>query len=158
MPALSPTQAAEIAGRARRLMRAGRLSHHAYAVLDALLWGARDRGADRAVASYGRLQQLAGVARATVAKAIAALARLGLIRVMKRRVLVLWNNGGRAWRQLANAYQLMTADREFTRQTDSQQTKILHTAEMVTTAEQRQAQAALAERRRRFTEQQGAMK
>jgi DNA-binding MarR family transcriptional regulator len=149
---LSPTQAAEIASRARKLLRAGRLTHRSYAVLDALLWSSRERGADSAVASYSRLQKLAHVARGTVAKAIAELTALGLIQRVKRRVLVLWHNGGRAWRQMSNAYRLIAAPRcEFTPQTDSQQTKILNLMEP-TTREQREAAEALAERRRRVEE------
>jgi DNA-binding transcriptional MocR family regulator len=127
--ALSAAQAAEIAYRARKLLRAGRITHHAYAVLDALLWGSRQKGADSAAVSYSRLQQLAHVARATVAKAIAQLEATGLLQRQKRRVLVLWANGGRAWRQLPNVYRLLAGNREFTARPEIQSTKIQALAE-----------------------------
>jgi Mn-dependent DtxR family transcriptional regulator len=71
-------------------------------VLNALLWGARERGADQAITSYDRIGELAHLARGTAGQAIERLEALGLVQRIKRRVLVLWNNGGRKWRQLAN--------------------------------------------------------
>ena len=149
---LSPSQAAEIASRARKLMRQGRLTAHSYVVLDALLWSARPPGAARAVASYDRLQKLAHVARATVAKGIKAMQALGLAQKVKRRVLVAWNNGGRACRQLANEYRLISVDRcEFTTQTESKQIQFIKLDEPNHTA-QTAAQKALAARRRALEE------
>ena len=112
---MSPNAAAHVASRARKLLRARRLTPHDYAVLDALLWAARKPGTDTAVAAYSRLQRLAAVARSTVAKAVARLAELGLVNRLKRRVLVLWNNGGRQWRQLSNAYRFRCESAAHTR-------------------------------------------
>jgi hypothetical protein len=141
---LTPTQAAEIAGRARRLLRAGRLTHHDYAVLDGMLWCSRKPGADSTIASYTRLQKLANVARATVAGAIGRLVALGLVQRVKRRVLVLWHNGGRAWRQLANEYRFHC---EFSARSDSEKKEFSISLAEPSSTEQRAAEAALAARR-----------
>jgi hypothetical protein len=116
---LSPSSAAYISKRARRLLRNGDLTHHQIAVLDAMLWDARRPGADRVVVSYSGLQKLARVCRQTIADAVAAFERLGLVRKLKRKVLVLWNNGGRKWQQRANEYAFCcgsTEPTEYTKQ------------------------------------------
>jgi hypothetical protein len=102
--ALSPQGAADIARRARKLLRRGELSAHSFVVLDALLWAGRKPGQDEATVGYSRIQRLAHCCRATAVKAIKALVRLGLIRKQKKRDLVLWCNGGRKWRQKPNVY------------------------------------------------------
>jgi hypothetical protein len=67
------------------------------------------------------LERLAHMARATIAEGLRVLEHLGLIRRVKRRVLVVWHNGGRAWRQLPSEYHFTKpADYEFTGRTDSE--------------------------------------
>jgi hypothetical protein len=101
---MSPSQAAWIAKRARKALRAGLLSHHQFAVLEVLLWEARPSGSDRATAAYSWLQKLAHASRQTVVDAIKAGMRLGLLRKIKHKTLVLWANGGRKWKQRPNEY------------------------------------------------------
>jgi hypothetical protein len=102
---LSPSNAAYIAKRARKLLRSGELTHHQIAILEAMLWDARRPGANRVVVSYTGLQKLARTCRQTIAGAIAAFERLGLVRRIKHKVLVLWANGGRQWQQRPNEYE-----------------------------------------------------
>ena len=101
---LSPTQAAYISKRARKAVRNGLLVHHHFLVLETLLWDARAPGSDRVVASYSWLQKLAHVCRQTAVDAIQALMELGFLQKIKRKVLVLWANGGRQWQQRPNEY------------------------------------------------------
>jgi hypothetical protein len=101
---LSPSAAAYIAKRARKLLRSGELTHHQVAILEAMLWDARRPGSDRVVVPYAGLQKLARACRQTIADAVAAFERLGLVRKLKRKVLVLWANGGRKWQQQPNEY------------------------------------------------------
>jgi hypothetical protein len=74
-----------------------------------------------------------------------ALVALGLVQRIKRRVLVLWHNGGRAWRQLANEYRFLHC--EFTGQGESQQERIQILSLAPSSTEQRAAEAALVARR-----------
>lgn len=104
MPFFSPSAAARAAKQARKLHRMGEISHAQLAVFDSLLWDIRQHGADRAAVSYAGLCKLAGVCRQTVADAVAAFERLGLVRKIKHKVLVLWANGGRRWQQRPNEY------------------------------------------------------
>jgi len=140
---LSPTQAAHISSRGRKLQRTGQLTPHTALVLENLLWSARERGSDRVIASYSWIQKLANVCRQTVANAIEALVRLGLLRKVKHKTLALWANGGRQWRQRPNEYVFCC---ESARQTEypKEVIQILNTDPG--SAEIRSAQAALAER------------
>ena len=65
---LSPADAGFIAGRARRLLGLGRITHHQYALLDALLWSFRQMGRASVRVAYSQLQEAAHMARSTVAE------------------------------------------------------------------------------------------
>ena len=103
---LTPAEAAAIAKRGRKLMRAGRITHKQWAVLDCMLWSCRNPATGAIVVSFSGLQNLAHVARATVAGAVTALERLGVLSRIKRRVRVKWHQGGQQSRQATNAYVL----------------------------------------------------
>lgn len=101
---MSPTNAARVAKRARLLHRRGGLTHAEMAVFETMLWDVRQAGTDRVTVTYAGLCKLARVCRQSVADAVASFVRLGLITKIKRKVLVLWANGGRKWQQQANEY------------------------------------------------------
>jgi hypothetical protein len=146
--ALPASDAAAIARRARKLLRAGRLTHRQLALLDTLLWSCRTHSTATACASYSVLQRLAHLARATIAEGLRVLEQLGLIRRIKRRVLVLWHNGGRAWRQLPSEYHFPpVSDCEFSGRTDSKIQDILYVSRPASIATK--AAAALADVRNR---------
>lgn len=138
---ISPAQVRDIARKARKLLRKGELSSHAYAVLDALLWVGRAPGQVSVTAAYSRIQKLAHVCRATAVKAVKALIGAGLIRKVKSRDLILWFNGGRKWRQRPNIYVLRCESTPRPEYQD-QITNIVQIGP--STAEARAAQAALA--------------
>jgi hypothetical protein len=142
---MSPTQAAYIAKKARKAVRAGLLTHHQFAVLETLLWDARPRGSDRVNAAYSFLQKLANVCRQTVSDAIRALEQLGLVRKIKHKTLRLWANGGRQWQQRPNEYVFCC---ESTGQTEYPKEVIQILKIDPSKAEISAAQAALAERTR----------
>jgi hypothetical protein len=77
---LTPAEAAAIAKRGRKLMRAGRITHCQWAVLDCLLWSCRSPATGAIVVSFSGLQKLAHVSRATVSSAIQALEKLRVLR------------------------------------------------------------------------------
>jgi hypothetical protein len=137
---LSPEAAAQIARRARRLLRRGELSQYSFTVLDALLWAGRKPGQDKVTAAYSHIQRIAHCCRATAVKAIKALVQLGLLRKQKKRDLVLWCNGGRRWRQLPNNYQFRC---ESTAQTEYPEKITTIRKIEANPAEARAAQAAL---------------
>ena len=149
---LSAAQAGAIAKRARRLLRRGLLTHRQHALLDCLLWSCRRPDTGAIVVSYTRLQQLARVARATVAAGLRRLEELGLLGRVRRRVRVLWANGGQQSRQAASAYVLRApaAECEFNPRTviQGQETLIMEGHDSVAV---RAAQKALARRREAFT-------
>ncbi|MBV8614933.1 MAG: hypothetical protein JOY66_14380 [Acetobacteraceae bacterium] len=149
---LSPTQAGAIAKRARKLLRRGLITHRQLALLDCLLWSCRRPDTGAIVVSYTALQRLAHVARATVAAGLRRLEELGLLSRVKRRVRVLWANGGQQSRQAASAYVLHAPDphSEFSARTviGIQETLI---RERHDNAAVRDAQEALARRREAFT-------
>ncbi len=91
---LTPADAAAIAKRDRKLMRAGRITHNQWAVLDCILWSCRNLTTGAIVVSFSGLQKLANVGRATVAGAVKVLERLRVLRRIKRRVRVVWHQGG----------------------------------------------------------------
>lgn len=107
---MTPKQAGEIAARARKLLRAGKLTHRQFALLDALLWSGRRPGSWDAVASYTALQRLAHQARSTVADGLRTLARLGLLTIIKRRFRCGW-----ASRQGTSTYRFAPAASESSR-------------------------------------------
>ena len=149
---LSPTQAGAIAKRARRLLRRGLITHRQLALLDCLLWSCRRPDTGAIVVSYTALQRLAHVARATVAAGLRRLEELGLLSRVKRRVRVLWANGGQQSRQAASAYVLHApaGDCEFSARTVIREQEIL-IREHQGNAALRSAQEALAQRREAFT-------
>ena len=103
---LTPADAAAIAKRGRKLMRAGRITHNQWAVLDCILWSCRNLTTGAIVVSFSGLQKLANVGRATVAGAVKVLERLSVLRRIKRRVRVVWHQGGQQSRQATSAYVL----------------------------------------------------
>ncbi len=144
-PALLPTDAARIAQRARRLLRAGKITHRDFCILDCLLWSCRAKGAGHAIVSYAGLAKLAHVARGTVAAAVKALASVGLITKAKRRALFPWHHGGLRSRQLANAYRFHC---EFNPQPVIKSDRILSLVPAVSNYALDAARAALMARRR----------
>ena len=101
---MSPSQAAHISKRARNATCAGLLTAKQFIVLEALLWDIRCRGSDRVSTTYDWLQKRAHACRQSVADAITAFERLGLLRRIKHKTLVLWANGGRKWQQRPNEF------------------------------------------------------
>lgn len=81
----------------------GILGRPAIALLRALLYTFHNAATGRTDPSYDRLQEVTGYCRATIAKAIAALERAGIIRVIRRMIRVATPEGVR-FRQLSNAY------------------------------------------------------
>lgn len=79
MDTLSAAQAGTIAGRARKLLAAGRITHRQYALLDCLLWSCRAPGRAMMRTTYDHLQRLTRMARATLAVGLGVLRTLGLI-------------------------------------------------------------------------------
>jgi DNA-binding transcriptional regulator YhcF (GntR family) len=148
-PALLPADAVRIAQRARKLLRAGRISHRDYCILDNLLWSCRAKGAGHAIVSYNALAKLAHVAKATVAAAVKALEAVGLISRIRRRALFPWAGGGLQARQLANQYILLApAAHEFSDQPVNKSESILSLIPAVSNYAIEVAQASLAARRR----------
>jgi hypothetical protein len=149
--ALAPAEAGAIAGRARKLLRRGLLTHHQHALLDCLLWACRNPVTGAIVVSYTALQKLAHMARGTISGALRALESLGLLTTIRRRVRLSWANGGHASRQATNAYVLHPpANTEFSERTVEQKLEIIQISP-ADVADVRAAQAALAgvrERRR----------
>jgi len=107
-PARRPTtaEAIAIAKRARKLLRKGMLTHHQAVVLDCLLWACRNPATGAILVSYSALQRLCHCARATIAAALDALQRVGLLSRVKRRVRLAWHQGGTTSRQATSCYML----------------------------------------------------
>ena len=144
MNRMTPAEAGAVATRARKLLRLRLITHSQYALLDALLWSCRTAGQATARVSYGQLQTVARMARATVASSLAALERLGLVQRQRHRVLAVSPAGGRVWRQLTSSYQLLLAEhREFSRRTDSEPKDLLQVVEAVPGRAVKAAQEAL---------------
>lgn len=99
---MTPTQAAALARRLRQLLRAGEITHAQHSLADALLWACRAPGSAMLSVSYSRLQRLAHVSRDTVARGIARLVELGVVRKTRRRVRLGW-----ASRQVTNLYEML---------------------------------------------------
>ncbi len=111
---MTPTQAAALARRLRKLLRAGEITHAQHSLADALLWTCRAPGSAMLSVSYSRLQRLAHVSRDTVARGIARLVELGVVRKTRRRVRLGW-----ASRQVTNLYELLATATESDGQTVS---------------------------------------
>jgi hypothetical protein len=103
---LSLAEAAAVAKRGRKLLRAGRITHRQLALLDCLLWSCRNPATGAIVVSYTALQRLARMARATIAEALSVLQRLGVLSRIKRRVRQAWHQGGVQTRQATSCYLL----------------------------------------------------
>lgn len=142
---LSAAQAADIAGRARAFLRAGRLTAHDYVVFDNILWRQRPNGRDIAEVSYSRIRTETRKARSTISETLVRLVECGLIQRIKRRVLTISAVGGRIWQQLTSHYRLIS--RESTGRTDSKKEESRIYVIEPRTPEIRAAQAVLAQRR-----------
>jgi hypothetical protein len=142
---MHPCQAAHVASRGRKLLRAGRITHAQFAILDSMLWSGRDRSSDTATISYDGIMKLAHCCRSTVAKTITRLVALGVVQKTKRKVLAIWNNGGRQWKQLPNQYRLIHC--ESVGQTDSKQEVIKTVRVEPNSATVKAAQDALSQHR-----------
>ena len=103
---MTPKTAQRTAQHGRRLLTAGILTRHQYAVLDALLWRLRRHGRPDLTAAYTTIARLANVGKDTAIAAVARLESLGMIQKAKRRVAVRWGRGREctASRQAANVY------------------------------------------------------
>ena len=142
---LTPAEAATIAKRGRKLLRAGRITHRQFTLLDCLLWSCRNPATGAIVASYTALQRLARMARGTIAEALDVLERLRVLTRIKRRVRRAWHQGGAASRQATSCYVLHTESNGWP-VSQNDRTEILYveqSASWVVTA----AQTALARRR-----------
>lgn len=102
---MTPSQAGALMRRARKLLRAGRLTAKQFVLFDAIVWSARAPMTDRLSVSFTRMAKLARQARATAICGIAVFERLGLLSRRKRRVRVLWGSSI-ASRQATNIYVL----------------------------------------------------
>jgi hypothetical protein len=111
---LTPSEAAGIAKRGRKLLRRGLLTHRQYVLLDTLLWSCRHPKTGAIVVSYTKLTSLCHQARETIAAGLRTLEGLGILERIKRRVRQTWANGGVSSRQATNAYTLCpVSDTEF---------------------------------------------
>ena len=109
--ALSPRDAGALSRRGRLLVRRQQLTPCQFILLDNLIWTARHPGRASMTISLSALSRVTGRARSTIAAGVAALERLGLLRRIRRRVLVAWG-AGTASRQTANAYVLLPPNTE----------------------------------------------
>lgn len=157
MMQLTLPQCGAVARRCRQLYRKDRITAKQLALVDCFLWSCRNPATGAIVISYSRLEKLANMARATIAEALRVLERLGVLTRIKRFVDVVWHQGGSQRRQAASAYVLHPpADHcEFNDQPVIQRQEIL-TLVQPASAAQREAQAALAARRRRTQEELAA--
>jgi hypothetical protein len=144
---LSLPDAIAVAKRGRRLLRAGRITHREYAILDCLLWSCRNPTTGGISASYSVLQRLAKVSRGTIAAALTTLERLRVLSRVKRRAVVAWHQGGLQARQLANAYILHPPHCEFAGRPVNENREVLISVPAVSGGALAAAQAALAQRR-----------
>jgi DNA-binding Lrp family transcriptional regulator len=145
---ISPAQAGTIAHRARQLLQNGDLTHHQYALLDALLWRCRKQGSALASASYAALARLTHMAKDTIRLGLRKLEELGLIQRIKHRVRVRWLGCSVASRQGVNAYRLQPPEtKPASTDTDCRPTirEIVIQTEAQEVKEARNAQAALAQ-------------
>jgi hypothetical protein len=155
---LTPAQAGDIAKRSRRFLRRGKLTHEEFTLLDTILWSCRRPGSGVVVVSYSALQKLARLSRQTIANGIQALEACRILTKVKRRVRVVWHQGGQQSRQATNAYVLhppadpWAGHSESAGQTVPREIEITHRVEAPPAAVAA-AQEALARRRRSLEEQ-----
>ena len=109
---LSVEQVGRTAKYIRKLRAAGRLTHAEYSVIETQLFSCRKPGSASLMVSIKRLMQLAGVARATVVKAIKIAEILGIYAKIKHRVKYKGVN-----RQASNEYVFRAVRAESTEQT-----------------------------------------
>jgi hypothetical protein len=105
---LSAQQAGSISKRLGHLLQTGAISHREYALGQTLLWRCRGAGQGVARVSYTLLGRLAHVSRKVVAAGLRKLQELGIIQVIKCRVVVGW-----ASRQGVSCYRLLPLSTEF---------------------------------------------
>ena len=89
---MQPKDAISIAKRARKLLRAGRITHRQLSIVDAMLWCCRSPTSGGIVVSYSGIMRLCHVARGTVAEALRALERVGVLSRVRRRVRAGWRS------------------------------------------------------------------
>lgn len=102
---LSTADAGRLARQVARWHQAGRITAKAVTLADAMIWTLRRNGARYIKASLSKLAEKSGVGRASVARLLPVLERLGLFRKIKVRLLLPWR-GGLASRQGSNVYEL----------------------------------------------------
>jgi hypothetical protein len=147
---LSPSEAAAIARRGRKLLRAGRITPHELVLLDCLLWSCRSKEREVANVSYSALRRLTRLSRTTIAKGLRKVQRLGVLSVVKRRVRLAWHQGGIRSLQAVSSYILLPTrapDTESTRWTVSQSDSAEIICVPFSDAVVQAAQEALARRR-----------
>jgi len=148
---MTPKTAGEVMRRARILLRAGELTPHQFCLLDCLMWRCRPPGSDRCTVSLRRIADLTRRAKDTVVAAMARFEALGIVRKVKRRVLVAWG-GAVASRQATNTYVFLTPSTESTAATvyrEQEKIQMLRSipAPSADVAAARAALAAIARRR-----------
>lgn len=139
---MSPRDAIAIAKRARKLLRAGRITHRELVLVDTLLWCCRSPTTGGIVVSYTALQRLCRMGRATIAKGLRVLERLRVLTRIRRRVRSAWRS-----LQATNRYVLHPVSTEFHERTVSQNDRTEITHVFVPNADVAAAQATLARRR-----------
>ena len=103
---LSREDAGKLARQVARWHQAGKISAKALALADAMIWTLRRDGARCIKASLSKLAEKSGMARATVARLLPVLEKLGLFRKTKVRFQIAWL-GGMASRQGTSVYELV---------------------------------------------------
>ncbi len=101
-----PALSIAIIKRARKLLRAGKLTHRDFAVADALLWCCRSPTSGRITVSMAALARLCHCARSTIAAAITRLEGLRILSRIRRYGFFAWACGGLQARRLCNCYVL----------------------------------------------------
>lgn len=86
------------------MLRAKLITHRQLVLVDALLWSCRGKGRGEASASYSALQRLTRMARSTIAEGLRVLQRLRVLTIVKRRVRLVWHQGGARSLQAVSIY------------------------------------------------------
>lgn len=103
---MNPEQVGAVMRFAGRALEVGTMTAKAHALLHAMIFRCRAPGCALLSASYPKLMKMAHSARDTVAKCLAQLEQLGVLRRTKTRVRVAWL-GGTASRQGTNTYEIL---------------------------------------------------
>jgi hypothetical protein len=146
---MQPKDAIQIAKRARKLLRAGKITHRQLAIVDALLWCCRSPSSGGITISYSGLMRLCHVARGTVAEALRVLEGLvGVLSRVRRRVRVSWRSLQDISRYVLHVpcAQSSAAERSFNNDSIEVSVRASGTAVMVATAALRQRQKVIQER------------